>query len=122
MLGHVLQSELAVFLGAADSPSPDRLIKEGDEIEVGKYSLKVIHTPGHSPGSVCFLGNGFLLSGDTLFFGGVGRTDLPGGSWQELESSIKNKILTLPGDTIALTGHGPATTVAQEKSSNPFIT
>ncbi len=122
MLGHVQQSELAIFLGTTDSPSPDRLIKEGDEIEVGKYFLKVIHTPGHSPGSVCFLGNGFLLSGDTLFFGGVGRTDLPGGSWQELESSIKNKILTLPGDTIALTGHGPATTVAQEKSSNPFIT
>ncbi|MCK4645589.1 MAG: MBL fold metallo-hydrolase [Candidatus Aminicenantes bacterium] len=121
MLGHVQQSELAIFLGATDSPSPDRLIKEGDEIEVSKYFLKVIHTPGHSPGSVCFLGNGFLLSGDTLFFGGVGRTDLPGGSWQELESSIKNKILTLPGDTIVLTGHGPATTVAQEKSSNPFI-
>ena len=121
MLEKIQQSGLSIFLAAVDSPPPDRLLEEGDEIKIGKNSLKVFHTPGHSPGSVCFLGDGFLLSGDTLFFGGVGRTDLPGGSWQEMESSIKNKILILPEDTIVLTGHGPATTVAQEKNSNPFI-
>jgi len=89
-----------------------------------KYNIPLaihIHTPGHSPGSVSFLGDGFILSGDTLFCGGVGRTDLPGGSWQELEQSIKNKILVLPEETIVLPGHGPSTSVRQEKKSNPFI-
>jgi len=122
MLNNVLQSEMGLFLGAKDSPAPDHFFKEGEKIKIGKYSLKVIHTPGHSPGSVSFLGNGFLLSGDTLFFGGVGRTDLPGGSWQEMVNSIKNKILTLPDEMIVLPGHGPHTTVGQERSSNPFIT
>jgi glyoxylase-like metal-dependent hydrolase (beta-lactamase superfamily II) len=115
-------SELALFLEAKDSPTPDDFIKEGDEIKIGKSSLKVLHTPGHSPGSVSFLGDGFLLSGDTLFFGGVGRTDFPGGSWQQLESSIKEKILVMPDETIVLPGHGPSTTVGEEKRSNPFIT
>jgi len=114
--------ELAIFLEARDSPSPDRFLKEGDRIKIGKSFLEVIHTPGHSPGSVSFLGDGFLLSGDTLFSGGVGRTDFPGGSWKELENSIKKKILTMPDETIILPGHGPSTTVGQEKSSNPFIT
>ncbi len=116
------ESELALFLGAKDSPAPDHFIKEGDEIKIGKSSLKVIHTPGHSPGSVSFLGDGFLLSGDTLFFGGVGRTDFPGGSWQQLESSIKERILAMSDEIIVLPGHGPSTTVGEEKRSNPFIT
>jgi glyoxylase-like metal-dependent hydrolase (beta-lactamase superfamily II) len=122
MLNNVLQSEMGLFLGAKDSPAADHFLEEGEKIKIGKYSLKVIHTPGHSPGSVSFLGDGFLLSGDTLFFGGVGRTDLPGGSWQEMVNSIKNKILTLPDEMIVLPGHGPHTTVGQERNSNPFIT
>jgi len=122
MLENVQQSEMAIFLGAMDSPSPDHLLNDGDKIKVGKSFLQVIHTPGHSPGSVSFLGDGFLLSGDTLFFGGVGRTDLPGGSWKDMESSIKNKILTMPDEMIVLPGHGPFTTVGQEKRANPFIT
>lgn len=121
MLEKSQHSELALFLEAKDSPSPDRLLKEGDRIRIGKSFLEVIHTPGHSPGSVSFLGDGFLISGDTLFSGGVGRTDFPGGSWKELENSIKNKILTLPDETVILPGHGPSTTVGQEKNSNPFI-
>ncbi len=121
MLENVQQSEMAIFLGAMDSPSPDHLLNDGDKIKVGKSFLQVIHTPGHSPGSVSFLGDGFLLSGDTLFFGGVGRTDLPGGSWKDMESSIKNKILTMPDEMIVLPGHGPFTTVGQEKRANPFI-
>lgn len=122
MLENVHQSEMALFLGAIDSPPPDNLLNDGDKITIGKSFLRVIHTPGHSPGSVSFLGDGFLISGDTLFFGGVGRTDLPGGSWKDMESSIKNKILTMPDDMVVLPGHGPATTVGQEKRANPFIT
>ena len=122
MLENVQQSEMAIFLGAMDSPSPDHLLNDGDKIKIGESFLRVIHTPGHSPGSVSFLGDGFLLSGDTLFLGGVGRTDLPGGSWKDIESSIKNKILTMPDEMIVLPGHGPFTTVGQEKRANPFIT
>jgi glyoxylase-like metal-dependent hydrolase (beta-lactamase superfamily II) len=122
MLGNVKQSEMAAFLGVMDSPSPDHLLNDGDKIKIGESFLQVIHTPGHSPGSVSFLGDGFLLSGDTLFFGGVGRTDLPGGSWKDIESSIKNKILIMPDEMIVLPGHGPFTTVGQEKRTNPFIT
>ncbi len=121
MLKSVLQFEMGIFLGAKESPPADHFFEDGEEIDIGKSSLKVIHTPGHSPGSVSFLGDGFLLSGDTLFNGGVGRTDLPGGSWQELVDSIKNKILTMPEEMIVLPGHGPHTSVGQEKRSNPFI-
>jgi glyoxylase-like metal-dependent hydrolase (beta-lactamase superfamily II) len=114
--------ELSLLLGAKDSPPPDRLLIDGDEIVIGRDPLRVIHTPGHTPGSVGFLGGGNLFSGDTLFYGGVGRTDLPGGSWKDLEKSIREKILVLPGETVVLPGHGPWTTVEQEKLSNPFFT
>lgn len=121
MLKSVLQSEMGFFLGAKDSPAPDKFLEDGEAITIGLCTLKVIHTPGHSPGSISLLFDKFLLSGDSLFFGGVGRTDLPGGSWEELESSIRDKILILPEETIVLPGHGPYTTVEQEKNSNPFI-
>lgn len=113
--------ELSLLLGAKDSPPPERFLADGDEISFGRVSLRVVHLPGHSPGSVGFLAPGVLFSGDTMFCGGVGRTDLPGGSWKELESSIKDRILTLPDETVVLPGHGPWTTVGQEKSSNPFL-
>jgi len=122
MLGESQESELSFFLGAKDSPPADSFLKDGDRVKIGNSNLQVIHTPGHSPGSVSFLGDIFLLSGDTLFWGGVGRTDLPGGSWQDLENSIKTKILTLPDETVVLPGHGPSTSVGEEKNSNPFIT
>jgi hydroxyacylglutathione hydrolase len=121
MLENVLQTELSFFLGAKESPPPDKFLEEGDEIKIGTVTLLVLHTPGHSPGSVSLIGDGILFSGDTLFFGGVGRTDLPGGSWAELERSIREKIFTLPADTLVLTGHGPTTTVGQEMEFNPFI-
>jgi len=114
--------ELSLLLGARNSPPPDRLLAEGDKIAVGRVSLRVIHIPGHTPGSIGFVADGVLFSGDTLFCGGVGRTDLPGGSWKDLEMSIREKILTLPDETMVLPGHGPWTTVEQEKSSNPFLT
>ena len=114
--------ELSLLLGARNSPPPDRLLTEGDEIAVGRTSLRVLHIPGHTPGSVGFLADQVFFSGDTLFSGGVGRTDLPGGSWKDLERSIREKILTLPESTVVLPGHGPWTTVEQEKVSNPFLT
>jgi glyoxylase-like metal-dependent hydrolase (beta-lactamase superfamily II) len=121
ILESALQSGLGLFLGAKKSPPPDHFMEEGDELKIGNRSLKVLHTPGHSPGSVSLLGDGLLFSGDTLFCGGVGRTDLPGGSWEELERSIRDKIFTLPLETLVLTGHGPTTTVDQETKFNPFI-
>ena len=114
--------ELSLLLGAKNSPPPDRLLSDGEEIAVGRTSLRVVHTPGHSPGSVGFVHGGVLFSGDTLFCGGVGRTDLPGGSWKEIERSIRERILGLPGETVVLPGHGPRTTVEQERISNPFLT
>jgi len=114
--------ELSLLLGARNSPPPDRLLAEGEEVAFGRVSLRVIHIPGHTPGSIGFVAGGVLFSGDTLFCGGVGRTDLPGGSWKDLERSIRERILTLPEETIVLPGHGPWTTVEQERSSNPFLT
>ncbi|MFC2158262.1 MBL fold metallo-hydrolase [Acidobacteriota bacterium] len=121
MLNHSIQSQLSFLLGAKKSPDPDGFLEENQIITVGNSKMEVLHTPGHSPGSVCFLAEDFLLSGDTLFCGGVGRTDLPGGSWGELERSIKEKILILPEELKVFPGHGPSSTVGQEKHSNPFI-
>jgi len=122
LLTKAQQSELSFFLGAKESPPADSLLQDGERIKIGNSFLQVLHTPGHSPGSVSFLSDNFLLSGDSLFWGGVGRTDLPGGSWKDLENSIKTKILTLPDELIVLPGHGPSTSVGEEKDSNPFIT
>ena len=121
MLDNILASAMGLFLGAKKSPKPDRYLEEGETIPIGHFSLKVIHTPGHSPGSISLSGDGFLLSGDLLFCGGVGRTDLPGGSWSVLEDSIRNRIFNFPDDTVVLPGHGPATSVGHEKMANPFI-
>jgi len=121
MLGNSHQSELSFFLQTKSSPPADSFFAEGDQIPIGNSYLSVLHTPGHSSGSVSFIGNGFFISGDSLFCAGVGRTDLPGGSWDELVTSIKTKIFTLPEETVVLPGHGPSTTVGQEKRSNPFI-
>jgi len=122
MLGKVQQLELSLFLGATDSPPADHFMNDGEEIRIGNGSLRVLHTPGHSPGSVSLLGDGFLLSGDTLFMEGVGRTDLPGGSQKQLEQSIREKIMTLSDEVVVLPGHGPHTTIGQERTNNPFLT
>lgn len=121
LLGKVQEMGLSFFFQVKTSPPADSFLEDGEKIEIGKSYLQVLHTPGHSPGSVSFIGDGFLLSGDTLFCGGVGRTDLPGGNWQEMENSLINKILTMPDKTIVLPGHGPSTFVGQEKRTNPFI-
>ncbi|MEJ2627749.1 MAG: MBL fold metallo-hydrolase [bacterium] len=101
-------------------PAEGKLV-EGNVIETGKIVLTVLSTPGHSRGSVSFSGDGFIIVGDTLFSGSIGRTDLPGGSQEVLLESIQNKILSLPDSTIVYPGHGPSTTVGQERQENPFI-
>ena len=121
MLKSILQSGLGLMLGAKNSPPPDSLLEENDEVKIGNSTLKIFHTPGHSPGSLILLTDSFLISGDTLFCMGVGRTDLPGGSWTTLINSINEKIFIHPDDTIVLPGHGPSTTIGQEKSGNPFL-
>jgi len=114
----------ALFFGwLVSSPPPDVFLNEGDVITLGKVSLKVLHTPGHSPGSISLVEEeeGCIFSGDVLFHMGIGRTDLPGGSYQTLMESIRNKLLTLPDDTVVYPGHGPVTTIGQEKQHNPFL-
>jgi hydroxyacylglutathione hydrolase len=100
---------------------PARFLSDGDHLEFGDISLKVIATPGHTPGSSCFYAPGILFSGDTLFAGGVGRTDLPGGSADALFNSIRERVFSLAGDTVVYPGHGERTTVSREKNSNPFF-
>lgn len=98
-----------------------RPLKDGDRLEFPGFSLSVIATPGHTPGSSCFYAPGVLFSGDTLFAGGVGRTDLPGGSAEALYNSIRERIFSLADGTAVYPGHGERTTVSREKGSNPFF-
>jgi glyoxylase-like metal-dependent hydrolase (beta-lactamase superfamily II) len=103
------------------APPADRFLNEGDELQVGGETLKVFHTPGHSPGGLALYREGTLFSGDLIFFESVGRTDLPGGDLATLESLIAQKVLTLPDDTQIYPGHGDATTVGHERLYNPFL-
>jgi len=103
----------------------DHYFNDGSSIACAGVELGVIHTPGHTPGSTCFLLQGdrnTLFAGDTLFMSGIGRTDLWGGSTPEILSSIKNKLMTLDEDTLVIAGHGPSTTVGRERRGNPFLT
>lgn len=109
------------FLGATSEA--DRLLDDGDVVTAGGLSLRVVHTPGHTPGCVCLLaeGAGHLFSGDTVFAGSVGRTDLPGGDGRALARSIDERIAPLPDETVVHPGHGPDTTVGRERRVNPFF-
>ncbi|KAF0179673.1 MAG: metallo-beta-lactamase family protein [Nitrospirae bacterium] len=100
-------------------PEPDGFLKEGDAISFGSLTMAVMHTPGHSPGSVCLYGNGALISGDTLFAGSVGRTDLPGGDMKKLKLSFR-RLMTLPEETTVFAGHGESSTIGFEKRENMF--
>lgn len=103
------------------SPIPDRWLREGDRIPVGGLVLEVRHTPGHSPGGVCLLGRGLVFTGDTLFSGSIGRTDIPGGDYETLVESIRRVLIPLPDETVCYPGHGPPTTIGEEKRTNPFV-
>lgn len=107
-------------LSADDFPSDYKTVKNGDRISAGSMTFEVIHTPGHTPGSVCLYGHETLFTGDTLFKGSVGRTDLPGGDTEKLRDSLK-KLMSLPPDTKVLCGHGDETTIGREIKSNPFL-
>lgn len=112
-------------LGLPASPEPDITVEDGDAVEIGRISLKVIHTPGHTPGGICLYNSPNLFSGDTLFSGGVGRTDFPGGDTGLLLRSIKEKLLTLPPETVVWPGHGyggDRSTIDLERKGNPFLT
>lgn len=104
-------------------PNPDHYLQEGTTISFGNSELKILLTPGHSPASVSFYceQSNFVLGGDVLFQGSIGRTDLPGGNYQTLMQSIDRELMSLPDETIVYSGHGPATTVGAERQSNPFI-
>jgi hydroxyacylglutathione hydrolase len=102
-------------------PPPDRLLKDGDSLNVADLHFRVLHTPGHTPGGICLVGEGVIFSGDTLFNFGIGRTDLPGGSYRQLMESIHTKLMVLPDDTIVSPGHGPETTIGAERAGNPFL-
>lgn len=116
----------AVMFGmneSVENVTVDSFLKEGDVIKIGNGELQVIHVPGHSPGSVVLYDkeDGFLIAGDVLFRGSVGRSDLPGGNHSTLINGIKEKLLKLPDNTVVYPGHGPSTTIGEEKLYNPFL-
>jgi len=117
--------EQAAWFGLASPgrlPAPDQQLSHGMRVPVGHLSFEVRHTPGHSPGSVCFVAPGVVLGGDVLFAGSIGRTDLPGGDFETLIASIERELLPLSDDTILYSGHGPETTIGRERRTNPFLT
>ena len=120
-----LNKAMSLVMGKRPSPGAHFHVKDGDFIKLGKTGLSVIHTPGHTPGGICLYGDGNLFTGDTLFVGAVGRTDLRGGSFETLLASLR-KLLELPPDTIVWPGHDygdtPSSTLAHEKKTNPYMT
>jgi hydroxyacylglutathione hydrolase len=119
-----LPEQAALFGLSAESPrSPDSPLADGEIVRFGRFELSAIHTPGHTPGSTCFSlsgGRPLLFSGDTLFRRSIGRTDLWGGDTQQILTSIRRKLFTLPADTPVVCGHGPGTTIGEERRLNPF--
>lgn len=133
----VLASEADQFLGEnisqqakmfglnlpLDNIEISEYLKDGDKIKIGTGTLEVISVPGHSKGSIALYDRegGYLITGDALFKGSIGRTDLPGGNYRELINSIENELLSLPDETVIFPGHGPSSTIGEEKQSNPFL-
>lgn len=116
------QVELARYVGLKPPPKNDATVTDGEVVDLcDDFSIKVIHTPGHSPGGVSLLADGRLISGDTLFQNSIGRSDLPGGDHETLLASIREKLFVLPDDTVVYPGHGDTTTIGHEKAHNPFL-
>ncbi|MFQ5848778.1 MAG: MBL fold metallo-hydrolase [Candidatus Methylomirabilales bacterium] len=122
MMAHAAEQALTFGFQVPTPPAPDRLLSEGDEVVMGEHRMRVLHTPGHTPGGICLSAGGLVFVGDTLFAGSIGRTDLPGGSFEVLLASIRNKLLCLPDETAVYPGHGPVTTIGDERAHNPFVT
>ena len=114
---------MRMLLGASAPPvgEPDLPVEDGDKLKVGDLEFEVLFCPGHAYGHICLLGQGVVFTGDALFAGGIGRFDLPGGDGKLLLKSIREKLLTLPDETVVLAGHGPSSTIGEEKNSNPFL-
>jgi glyoxylase-like metal-dependent hydrolase (beta-lactamase superfamily II) len=125
LLGKISSRLFSRALGGKSSPSPDYFVEDNDIIESGSFSFEVIHTPGHTPGGICLFTDKNLFTGDTLFTGDVGRTDLPGASYEELVNSVKNRLFTLAPDTVVWPGHNYSedkySTIEKEKRTNPYI-
>ena len=118
-----MQTRVRQFMGFSvpPPPKPDQFLADGQEIAVGDDLVEVIHTPGHSPGSISLAGDGYVFTGDALFHQSIGRTDLPGGDPDTLIRSIRKLLFTLDDDTIVYPGHGPETSISDEKVANPFV-
>jgi glyoxylase-like metal-dependent hydrolase (beta-lactamase superfamily II) len=123
LLENVVESARMFGISNAANVTPDRWLDEGDQVEIGELTFDILHCPGHSPGSVAFLNadQHLAIVGDVLFAGSIGRTDLPGGSHQQLLKSIRDKLLPLEDNVTVLSGHGPVTTIGRERATNPFI-
>ena len=122
VLNHPDMADMAAYFGLNVSPAPDHLFEDGDTIEICSCSsFKVIHTPGHSPGSVCLLTDNTLVTGDTLFRYSIGRTDLPGGDPAAMKHSLIECLLPMPNDLVLLPGHGDSSRMGEEKKLNPFL-
>jgi glyoxylase-like metal-dependent hydrolase (beta-lactamase superfamily II) len=121
ILASASKQSAAFGMNAVSSPPADRYVKHGDVIDAGEVSLKVLHTPGHTPGGISLLEKGMVFTGDALFAGSIGRTDFPGGDLMTLLRSIKTNLMTLPDDTRVFSGHGPASTIGDERQENPFL-
>jgi hydroxyacylglutathione hydrolase len=122
-LAEQVPSAARMWLGTESPPPPrpDFLVEDGGDVEIPGVELRVLHTPGHTQGSVSLYGAGMLFSGDTLFRGSIGRTDLPGGDFPQIIRSIADRLLALPDETIVLPGHMQQTTIGAERAENPFI-
>lgn len=121
LLKNLPAQAMAFGLSYSGTAEADSFLEDGQKLMVGQLEIEVLHTPGHSPGSVSFLVGEALIVGDTLFAGSIGRTDLPGGSFETLIASVKTRLFGLADETIAYPGHGPETTIGEEKRSNPFL-
>ena len=118
-----MQSRVRQFMGFEVPPPPkvDGYLKDGESLKLGDESIRVLHTPGHSPGSISLSGDGYVLTGDALFSQSIGRTDLPGGDLDTLVRSIREQLFKLDDETIVYPGHGPETTIGDERLANPFV-
>ena len=119
--GKLGRFSLNTIISRSVAPAPERLLSDGDEIEVGELRFRVLHTPGHTPGGICIYGHGAAFTGDTLFRRSIGRTDMPRGSHSELLRSIQSSLLVLPDETVVLPGHGASSTIGEERRENHFL-
>jgi len=123
LLQHVAETGCSYGMWNASNVTPDRWLEEGDQVQIGELTFNVLHCPGHSPGSIVYFNpvQRLAIVGDVLFAGSIGRTDLPGGNYQQLIESIKDKLLPLGDDVAIISGHGPTSTIGHERATNPFL-